>query len=62
MGLFTDIALYCDICGKEGCDANSIRETRRIAKQDGWKRKKVMGEMLDICPACVKGKKCESQL
>ena len=52
MGIYKDITLYCDICGKEGCGSISIAETRVTALASGWKRKKIEDEYKDICPDC----------
>lgn len=30
------------------------REARQVARRRGWTRKKVGGELFDLCPACAK--------
>ncbi len=50
----TDV--FCDTCGQWthgiAIDRPERRYARRIAKDRGWKRKKVHGRMRDVCPAC----------
>lgn len=53
MGIYSDITLYCDVCGTEGYESTRAGDSRKNARKDGWKRKKIEGELKDICPECL---------
>lgn len=53
----TDI--FCDICHDWICGVTGIephiKQARKVAKQNGWTRRRVNGRMLDLCTKCSKG-------
>ena len=69
MSLHTSITVNCDggslpggrTEGIDGChwwiqhgSARTAKMAREHAKGYGWKRKRVNGEWLDLCPACAR--------
>jgi hypothetical protein len=53
--------MRCDGCLKATvepiylpCGYEKVAQIRKRAKESGWARKRLNGEMLDICPACLK--------
>ena len=54
---YRDVTLYCDECGVEGFPSTRAGDSRKAAKKDGWLRKLVKGEYVDICPDCQKDQK-----
>lgn len=53
------ISLYCDLCedGEEFVGEEKIQDVRRIAReQHGWVRKRIKGELKDICSSCATDK------
>jgi hypothetical protein len=47
-------AVRCDYCGREEVTSWTIREMRKVLKEEfGWSLEKVEGELRDICNVCL---------
>ena len=53
MGIYKDITIHCDACNDEGYESCTVKEARKNAKADGWRRIKEGDEYKDFCPNCV---------
>lgn len=50
MSIKKDIWMLCDECYDSLCyGADTVKETRKLARADGWRR--IAGE--DLCPRCA---------
>ena len=54
MSITTTKDVFCDVCGDwtYGDIQTTNKVVRKLVRQDGWKYRKVNGEMQDICPKC----------
>ncbi len=44
----------CDLCGDPSqISTESARVARKLAKQEGYGRRRVAGKMLDLCGICL---------
>jgi len=57
--IYIDTIAACDRCSAEAGSACTVKETRAIIKQLGWKRRKNKENDIveDVCPACVQKEK-----
>jgi len=46
------INIVCDHCDAESDTWRTVGMARRSARRDGWRRRKIDGHYLDICPDC----------
>lgn len=58
-----EYCLFCDVCGANWCDGGEAdlkpTERRRLARREGWSRRRREGELLDLCPDCSPPTKSE---
>ena len=48
----------CDLCGNPAdISTESAKHARRIARGEGFQRKRVAGKMLELCRSCLPDKK-----
>jgi len=54
MSVSREITVVCDIC-RSNCDSTgwTNADARQQAHDDGWRRRKIDGEWLDVCPDCL---------
>lgn len=57
MSVTTSKDVFCDICGDwvTGDIETTNKKVRKLVRRDGWKYKKIDGEMKDVCPMCTGG-------
>jgi hypothetical protein len=58
MAIVVTTDVFCDMCGnwEDGCTGeNSIQseKARKEVAHKGWKRIRVSGKLLDLCPVCA---------
>lgn len=54
MSITTSKDVFCDVCSVwiHGGVEITDKTARKVAKAQGWKRRKVNGKSIDICPTC----------
>jgi hypothetical protein len=53
MSIVKIITVKCDECGEETNGDWTVSEARESARDDGWRRRRIDGRWLDICPTCL---------
>lgn len=54
MSISKQITLRCDVCLAESDEAHwTAEEARRVAREDGWRRRTIGGRLLDVCTECA---------
>ena len=57
MSVYVEYCLFCDECHANWSDDGNAdikpQARRRLAKKNGWGQRR-FGEMVDLCPKCLK--------
>ena len=55
MAIMRTLDLQCDVCSQweHGGGHRTARKVRRDLYIDGWRRRRIDGKLLDLCPDCV---------
>ena len=54
MSISKQITLKCDVCFGDSDEAHwTAAEARRVAREEGWRRRTIGGRLLDVCPECA---------
>jgi len=54
MSISKQVTLKCDVCLGESDDSHwTAAEARRVAREEGWRRRTIGGRLLDVCSECA---------
>jgi hypothetical protein len=56
------VTVRCDICGEyeDECGYSSVTTARDIARENGWKQRRLNGATIDICDQCIEKEQASS--